>query len=97
LALQLRASQDQASELQTTVMEQQQHLAKLQDQVNDARTQYVKQQRDLLHAEGIATNTGWQNEGLQDLTFDRLKQMRHAAGADEKWLYIANYEENQGN
>ncbi len=36
--------------------------------------------------------------GLQDLTFDRLKQMRHSAGADEKWLYIEDYEEeNQGN
>jgi len=75
---QLGASQDQASELQTTVMKQLQHSGKLQDEVNDAEIRNIDQQRDLLDAQNIVTDTQHQNDRLQDLASDRLKQLHRA-------------------
>jgi len=40
--------------------------------------------RDLLHARGIATDTRFQNERLQDLASDSLVQLRYAESTNSR-------------
>jgi len=67
-----------------------QHQNELREKLGASQDQNVNQQRDLLHAQGIVTDTRDENERLQDLAADRLKQLG-LAGSTNARLQVEIY------
>ncbi len=67
-----------------------QHQNELREKLGASQDQNVNQQRDLLHAQGMVTDTRDENERLQDLAADRLKQLG-LAGSTNARLQVEIY------
>ncbi len=67
-----------------------QHQNELREKLGASQDQNVNQQRDLLRAQGIITDTRDENEMLQDLAADRLKQLG-LAGSTNARLQVEIY------